>query len=194
MIGYTTWRDNTGDSLARALLERAGFTVQWHFNSLCHRLTWGQGPIRENEQATHAAQMLTLAGYRVDLDPGLTTHRTGLPAGPGGGYRLSDQLRALTQAMDGAETYDAAAALADQVAHDVHGLLPALTRFLQAAGQQAHAAGTGPGAWPTQATTCGASARQNAPSRGPPQQATPPLHHRPRPPAGPGPADLHARE
>jgi hypothetical protein len=133
-----------GDSLARALLQRAGFILQWHVNSSYHRLPWDQGPIRENEQATHAAQMLTLAGYSVDLDPGLTTHP--VPAGGSdGGYRLSDHLHALTQAMTGAETYDTAAALTDQVVHDVHGLLPALTRFFQAAGRQALAADTEPG-------------------------------------------------
>jgi hypothetical protein len=133
-----------GDSLAQALLERAGFIVQWHFHFRYHRLEWDQGRSRENEQATHAAQMLTLAGYRVDLDPRLTTQHAGSPAGSAGGYRLGDQLRAMTAAMTGAETYDTAAALADQVVGDVHGLLPALTRFLQAAGQQALAAGTEP--------------------------------------------------
>jgi hypothetical protein len=133
-----------GDSLAHALLERAGFIVQWHSNSRYHRLPWDQGASRENEQATHAAQMLTLAGYRVDLDPELTTRHAGPADDPDGGYRLSDQLCAMVEAMTGAATYDTAAALTDQVVHDVHGLLPALTRFFQAAGQQALAAGTEP--------------------------------------------------
>ncbi|WP_433892548.1 hypothetical protein [Streptomyces sp. CA-111067] len=133
-----------GDGLARALLERAGFTVQWHFNSRYYRLPWDQGPVHENEQATHAAQMLTLAGYRVDLDPQLTAHPAAPAGGSDGGYRLGDQLRALTEAMNGAKTCDAAAALTDQVVHDVDGLLPTLSRFLEAAGQQALAAGTEP--------------------------------------------------
>jgi hypothetical protein len=88
--------------------------------------------------------VLTLAGYRVDLDPGLTTQHAGSSADPDSVHRLGDQLRAMTEAMTGAETYDTAATLTDQVVHDVHGLLPALTRFLQAAGQQTLAAGTGP--------------------------------------------------
>jgi hypothetical protein len=73
---------------------------------------------------------------RVAAD--LRAHR----ATPDGGYRFGDQLRAVTEAMSGAETYDTAAALTDQVAGDIHGLLPTLTRFLQAAGQQALASGT----------------------------------------------------
>lgn len=40
--------------------------------------------------------MLTLAGYRVDLDPQLTNGHSVPADGSEGGYRLSDQLRALT--------------------------------------------------------------------------------------------------
>ncbi|WP_225847297.1 hypothetical protein [Streptomyces sp. HPF1205] len=132
-----------GDALAGALLERAGFITEWHFHRRYHRLPWDQGRQRENQQATHAAQMLTLAGYRVDLDPSLATHPV-QPADPDGTYRLGDHLRDMTAAMTGAETYHAAADLTDQIVNDVHGLLPHLAQFLHAAHQQALAAGTQP--------------------------------------------------
>ncbi|SEG94908.1 hypothetical protein SAMN05216223_13163 [Actinacidiphila yanglinensis] len=125
--------------------------------------------------------MLTLAGYRVDLDPQLNTRHAVPVDDPHSGYRLSDQLRAPTEAM-GAETYDSAANLTDQVVDDVHGLPPALTQFLQAAGQQALTASTepppvppqtskkpparspaSPRAWPTPTNTSVVSARPIAP-------------------------------
>lgn len=107
-----------GDHLAGALLERAGFIPQWQFTATYHRLPWDQSRQRENQQASHAGQMLTLAGYRVDLDPSLATH----PAQP----------------------TDPDAGLTDQVVNDIHGLLPHLAQFLHAAHQQALAAGTEP--------------------------------------------------
>jgi hypothetical protein len=89
-------------------------------------------------------QLLTLAGYRVEVGPGLTTLHAGPADDPRSGYRLGDQLRAATEALADTLTCDAAADLTDEVAHDARGLLPALARFLQAAGQQALAAGTDP--------------------------------------------------
>ncbi|MGW2858247.1 hypothetical protein [Streptomyces sp. NPDC001205] len=59
------------DELARHLLEHAGFIFQPALGGFWIRLHFDTGQDNENRQATRAAQMLSAAGYPVDLDPNL---------------------------------------------------------------------------------------------------------------------------
>ncbi|MEV0446064.1 hypothetical protein AB0I84_29305 [Streptomyces spectabilis] len=59
------------DELAAQLLDRAGFIFRPTLSGVWIRLCFDTGQERENRRATHAARMLSAAGYLVDLDPSL---------------------------------------------------------------------------------------------------------------------------
>ncbi|WP_172381121.1 hypothetical protein [Streptomyces sp. MNP-20] len=59
------------DELAARLLDRAGFIFRPTLSGVWIRLLFDTGQEHENQQATHAARMLSAAGYLVDLDPNL---------------------------------------------------------------------------------------------------------------------------
>lgn len=63
------------DEFAAQILDRAGFIFRPTLRGVWIRLHFDTGQERENQKATYAAQMLSAAGYQVDLDPNL------LPAG-----------------------------------------------------------------------------------------------------------------
>ncbi|MFE2596042.1 hypothetical protein ACFXCZ_06000 [Streptomyces sp. NPDC059396] len=130
-----------GDELAAALLRRAGFVVQtaprfapWY------RLPWDLGEERENQMAGHAAQMLTAVGYQVDLHPSLGTSPISTPTDPSGARVHGQRVRALTEQLKAADTYDTAASLAEQVLDPIDGVLARLGEFFDAAAEQANAA------------------------------------------------------
>ncbi|MFC4034607.1 hypothetical protein ACFO3J_24480 [Streptomyces polygonati] len=90
--------------------------------------------------ASRPAELLTLAGYRIDLDPAL--HLTRTSPGPDGIQQLGEQVTALSDAMTGAGTYRVAASLVNAVTHDFDGILRLHGRFFRAAAEQAMAAHT----------------------------------------------------
>ncbi|MFP8959208.1 hypothetical protein ACLIYP_01355 [Streptomyces nanhaiensis] len=65
--------DGAFDSFAADVLRRAGFLFEPSLRGHWIRLPFDMGEEWENEHATWAAEMLTAARYRVDLDPSLRT-------------------------------------------------------------------------------------------------------------------------
>ncbi|MFE5934221.1 hypothetical protein ACFQ69_02485 [Streptomyces sp. NPDC056470] len=59
------------DSFAAAVLRRAGFLFEPSLREPWIRLPFDMGKAWENAHATWAADMLTAARYRVELDPSL---------------------------------------------------------------------------------------------------------------------------
>ncbi|WP_435217571.1 hypothetical protein [Streptomyces sp. bgisy034] len=59
------------DEFAARILDRAGFIFEPTLRGVWIRLHFDTGQERENQKATYAAQMLSAAGYAVDLDPNL---------------------------------------------------------------------------------------------------------------------------
>ncbi|MEU3502491.1 hypothetical protein ABZ726_17600 [Streptomyces hundungensis] len=59
------------DEFAFRILDRAGFIFRPTLRGMWIRLHFDTGHEHENQQATHAARMLSAAGYYVDLDPSL---------------------------------------------------------------------------------------------------------------------------
>ncbi|MEI5100911.1 hypothetical protein RB200_23215 [Streptomyces sp. PmtG] len=59
------------DEFAAQILDRAGFIFRPTLRGVWIRLHFDTGQEHENQQATYAAQMLSAAGYQVDLDPNL---------------------------------------------------------------------------------------------------------------------------
>lgn len=63
--------DGPVDEFAAQILDRAGFIIRPTLRGVWIRLHFDTGQDTENRQATHAAQMLSAAGYQVELDPNL---------------------------------------------------------------------------------------------------------------------------
>jgi hypothetical protein len=61
------------DAFAASVLARAGFETYPTLRGVWVRLPFDLGTAWENEHASWAADMLTAARYRVDLDPSLRT-------------------------------------------------------------------------------------------------------------------------
>lgn len=59
------------DEFAAQILDRAGFIFRPTLRGVWIRLHFDTGQENENQKATYAAQMLSAAGYQVDLDPNL---------------------------------------------------------------------------------------------------------------------------
>ncbi|MEU1299973.1 hypothetical protein [Streptomyces shenzhenensis] len=134
-----------GDELAVTLLKRAGFVIETTPLSFWYRLPWDLGKERENQMASHATQMLTAVGYQVDLAPGLDVTRFTTPSDPKGIRVYGQQILLLTDQLNGAETYAAAAELAEHVLDPNDGVLVRLSEFFEAAAAQANATDTASG-------------------------------------------------
>lgn len=134
-----------GDELATTLLKRAGFVPQTSPLSSWYRLPWDMGEERENQMASHAARMLTAIGYRVDLDPCLDVTRVTTPTDPRGQRVYAQQILALTDQLNGAETYETAADLTEHAVDPNDGVLVRLSEFFEAAAEQAKASETDAG-------------------------------------------------
>ncbi|MGW7540000.1 hypothetical protein ACWGKQ_02605 [Streptomyces sp. NPDC054770] len=131
-----------GDELAFTLLKRAGFVIETAPLSFWYRLPWDMGEKRENQMASHAARMLTVVGYRVELDPGLDVTRITTPTDPLGTRVYGQQILSLTDRLNGAETYEGAADLVEHVVAPDDGVLVRLGEFFEAAAVQANVADT----------------------------------------------------
>ncbi|MET8682542.1 hypothetical protein ABZW18_34600 [Streptomyces sp. NPDC004647] len=83
--------DGPLDECAVRLLLRAGFLAEGTLSGYWYRLPFDLGGAWENQTASHAAQMLTAARYRVVLDPALR------PAQPTAGTPSLPQGRATNQ-------------------------------------------------------------------------------------------------
>ncbi|MEV1026657.1 hypothetical protein [Streptomyces sp. NPDC050264] len=134
-----------GDELARTLLKRAGFQYEQAIRSFWYRLPWDMGEKRENEMASHAAQLLTAVGYRVDIAPDLFVGPTTTPSDPQGRLLYGHQILNLTDQLNGAETAGAAAGLTEHVLDVNDGVLVRLSEFFEAAAEKAKETGTDEG-------------------------------------------------
>lgn len=122
----------SGDSLAKSLLNHAGFAYANDWQGARHRLPTSMSREEQAAISSHAAQMLRAARYTVDLDPVLET----APADPRRARAVGDQVLALTDRIRGAES---GAELADTVDHLLdpeHGVLERVREALEAAGEQ----------------------------------------------------------
>lgn len=129
-----------GDELATTLLHRAGFIPQSSVHQHWHRLPWDMGEQRENEMASHAARMLTAVGYQVNISPDLYVGPITTPSDPRGTRTAGIDLLDLTDQLNGACTYAAAAGIVDHVLDPTDGVLARLHDFFEAAAEQANAA------------------------------------------------------
>ncbi|WP_405589856.1 hypothetical protein [Streptomyces sp. NBC_01190] len=121
-----------GDSLAKSLLNHAGFAYANDWHGPRHRLPTSMGRDEQAAISSHAAQMLRAARYTVELDPVLDTSS----AGPQRGQSLGDQVLAVTDRIRGAES---GAELADALApllDPEQGVLERVREALEAAGEQ----------------------------------------------------------
>jgi len=134
-----------GDELAVTLLKRAGFVIETTPLSFWYRLPWDMGEVRENQMASHAARMLTAAGYRVDLSPDLRVGALTTPSDPQGKRVQGQQILHLTDELNGAETYETAADLTQHILDPDDGVLVRLSEFFEAAAEQAKASETDTG-------------------------------------------------
>jgi hypothetical protein len=125
-----------GDDLSATLLKHAGFQQIEDWYGRRHRLPTTT-PIADRAAiATHAAEMLRAARYRVDLDASLDTARMTGPTNPLGPYtagaellRLTDQIRS---AGNGADLLQAV----DHLLHPEHGALERVREALETASEQ----------------------------------------------------------
>ncbi|MEU3692351.1 hypothetical protein [Streptomyces narbonensis] len=131
-----------GDELAFTLLKRAGFVIETTPRSFWYRLPWDMGEARENQMASHAATMLTAAGYRVGLGPDLRVGPLTTPSDPQGKSVHGHQILLLTDELNGAEAYETAAELTEHVLDPHDGVLVRLSEFFEAAAEQAKASET----------------------------------------------------
>lgn len=72
------------DSFAAAVLRRAGFLFEPSLRGPWIRLPFDMGEAWESEHATWAADMLTAARYRVEIDPSLNAALTATTPPPTG--------------------------------------------------------------------------------------------------------------
>ncbi|MEV3857576.1 hypothetical protein AB0J38_25015 [Streptomyces sp. NPDC050095] len=126
-----------GDRLAHDLLRHAGFQIETSIRTFWFRLPWDMGETRENQMASHAARMLTAAGYHVHLDPALAADAA-LPQATSAAQQTGEvPLQVLSDRMRGAETFAHAASLLHQVVDGQEGPLVRLASFFAAAAEQA---------------------------------------------------------
>lgn len=121
-----------GDSLAKTLLNHAGFAYANDWHGPRHRLPTSMGREQQAAVASHAAEMLRAARYAVELDPALDT----APADPARAQSLGGQVLAVTDRIRGAQS---GAELADALApllHAEHGVVERVREALEAAGEQ----------------------------------------------------------
>ncbi|SHN22994.1 hypothetical protein [Actinacidiphila paucisporea] len=118
-----------GDSLAKSLLNHAGFAYANDWHGPRHRLPTSMGREQQAAVASHAAQMLRAARYAVDLDPALDT----APADP---QSLGGQILAIIDRIRGAQSGAELAGALDPLLHGEYGVVERVREALEAAGEQ----------------------------------------------------------
>jgi hypothetical protein len=118
-----------GDSLAKSLLNHAGFAYANDWHGPRHRLPTSMDRQEQAAIASHAAQMLRAARYAVELDPALDTS----PADP---QSLGGQVLAVTDRIRGAESGAELAEALAPLLHAEHGVVERVREALEAAGEQ----------------------------------------------------------
>ncbi|WP_435178148.1 hypothetical protein [Actinacidiphila sp. bgisy145] len=118
-----------GDSLAKSLLNHAGFAYANDWHGPRHRLPTSMGREEQAAVASHAAEMLRAARYAVELDPVLDT----APAEP---QSLGGQVLAMTDQIRGAQSGAELADTLGPLLHAEHGVLERVREALEAAGEQ----------------------------------------------------------
>ncbi|MFD8321391.1 hypothetical protein [Kitasatospora purpeofusca] len=126
-----------GDDLTAALLKHAGFRQIEDWYGRRHRLPSTTAAADRAAIATHAAEMLRAARYRVDLDPKLDTDpltgRTSRHA-PG---TASEQILQLTDRIRNTAEFEEFAAVLDELLDPDGGILDRVHDALEAASEQA---------------------------------------------------------
>ncbi|WP_435127248.1 hypothetical protein [Actinacidiphila sp. bgisy144] len=118
-----------GDSLAKSLLNHAGFAYASDWHGPRHRLPTSMGREEQAAVASHAAEMLRAARYAVELDPVLDT----APSDP---QSLGGQLLAVADRIRGAQSGGELAEAVAPLLHAEHGVLERVREALEAAGEQ----------------------------------------------------------
>ncbi|MFD5675833.1 hypothetical protein [Streptomyces sp. NPDC127040] len=124
------------DDLSATLLKHAGFQQIEDWYGRRHRLPTTAPAADRAAIATHAAEMLRAARYRVDLDPSLDTARMNTPANPLGPYTAGAELLRLTDQIRSAENGADLRRAVDHLLHPEHGALERVRKALEAAGEQ----------------------------------------------------------
>lgn len=125
-----------GDDLSATLLKHAGFQQIEDWYGRRHRLPTTTPAADRAAIATHAAEMLRAARYRVGLDPSLDTARMTTPANPLGPYTAGAELLRLTDQIRSAENGEDLRRAVDHLLHPEHGALERVREALEAAGEQ----------------------------------------------------------
>jgi hypothetical protein len=125
-----------GDGLSAALLKHAGFQQIEDWYGRRHRLPTTTPAADRAAIATHAAEMLRAARYRVDLDPSLDTARISTAANPLGPYTSGAELLRLTDQIRSAGNGAGLRQAVDHLLHPEHGALERVREALEAAGEQ----------------------------------------------------------
>lgn len=122
-----------GDSLAKSLLNHAGFafTNDWH--GARHRLPTSMPRTEQAVIASHAAQMLSAARYTVELDPNLDITPPSTGTAPS---VIGDHLLRLTDQIRGARTGTELGEAVGQLLHPEYGAMERLREALEAASEQ----------------------------------------------------------
>ncbi|MFE9597185.1 hypothetical protein [Streptomyces hokutonensis] len=125
-----------GDDLSAALLKHAGFQQIEDWYGRRHRLPTTTPTADRAAIATHAAEMLRAARYRVDLDPSLDTALISTTANPLGPYTAGAELLRLTDRIRCAENGSDLLQTVDHLLHPEHGALERVREALEAASEQ----------------------------------------------------------
>ena len=125
-----------GDDLSASLLKHAGFQQIEDWYGRRHRLPTTTPAAERAAIATHAAEMLRAAHYRVDLDPSLDTTQTSTATNPLGPYTAGAELLRLTERIRSAENGADLLQAVDHLLHPEHGALERVREALEAAGEQ----------------------------------------------------------
>ncbi|MFE2639371.1 hypothetical protein ACFXKF_32205 [Streptomyces scopuliridis] len=122
--------------LSATLLKHAGFQQIEDWYGRRHRLPTTAPAADRAAIATHAAEMLRVARYGVDLAPSLDTARIATPANPLGPYTAGAELLRLTDQIRSAENGAGLRRAVDHLLHPEHGALERVREALEAAGEQ----------------------------------------------------------
>lgn len=124
------------DDLSCMLLKHAGFEQIEDWYGRRHRLPTTTPTFDQVAIATHAAEMLRAARYRVDLAPSLDMAWMSTPANPLGPYVAGAEVLQLTDRIKAAENGVDLRQAVDHLLHPEHGVLERVREALEAAGEQ----------------------------------------------------------
>ncbi|MFB6603562.1 hypothetical protein ACFCXR_26015 [Streptomyces noursei] len=124
------------DDLSALILKHAGFQQIEDWYGRRHRLPTTTPITDKVAIATHAAEMLRTAHYRVELAPSLDTARMSAPAHLVGPYPAGAELLQLTDRIRSAENGEDLRRAVDHLLHPEHGALERVREALEAAGEQ----------------------------------------------------------